>query len=507
MDSNGDGVGDLPGIMTKLDYVASLGVDGIWLCPFFPSPMKDFGYDVADYWDVAPLFGSFDDFKSILAKAHQLDLKVVIDLVWSHTSDEHPWFAESRQSRDNPKADWYVWAEPNVDGLPPNNWLSYFDGVAWEWDARREQYYLHNFLHEQPDLNIRNPEVQDALLEVGRFWLDLGVDGCRFDVANFFMHDAQLRDNPPNLHPQKRSNPYFFQNHIHDITQSDNLGFIERMRQELFDRYPGSMGVAEILCDSQLEVMAAYTQGEERLHTAYSFVFFRSKPTPKLIRHAVETAFGPERESWPSWAFSNHDVIRAVSRLAGEDGDRAAAKLLLVLISALPGNAFIYQGEELGLPHAQVPFDRLVDPEAIAMWPNHHRRDGARTPMPWHSEAPQAGFSTVEPWLPVDERHLPLAVDRAEADKDSPLWLTRRWLAFRKQHPALIWGDFRFVEASEAVLWFERFTEDEKLIGAFNMSVAPVRLPLEAKAILFAEAAELRAQILELGAYGWAICE
>jgi len=358
LDTNNDGVGDLPGITQKLDYIASIGVDGVWISPFFRSPMKDFCYDVADYCDVDPLFGTLDDFKDLLTKAHDLGLKIIVDLVWSHTSLEHPWFQESRQSKDNPKADWYVWANPSDDGSPPNNWLSRFGGVAWEWEVRREQYYLHNFLAEQPDLNLHNPEVQDALLDVGRFWLDLGVDGCRFDVATYFMHDPLLRNNPIHPQPPKRNNPYFWQSHVYDILRPENLQFLQRIRQELFDCYQGTMGIAEILCEPELETMAIYTHSNQRMHTAYSFIFFGSELSPQLIRNAVETAFGETRDSWPSWAFSNHDSVRAVSRLAGENGDTNAAKLLLVLIAALPGNAFIYQGEELGLPQAHVPIDQ-----------------------------------------------------------------------------------------------------------------------------------------------------
>lgn len=505
-DTTGDGVGDLPGITEKLDYVASLGVDGIWISPFFRSPMKDFGYDVADYCDVDPLFGTLDDFKDLLAKAHKLGLKIIVDMVWSHTSIEHPWFQESRQSQNNPKADWYVWANPSPDGSPPNNWLSRFGGVAWEWDGRREQYYMHNFLADQPDLNVHHPEVQEALLEVGRFWLNLGVDGFRFDVATYFMHDRALRNNPVHPNPPKRNHPYFLQSHVYDVLRPDNLQFIERIRQELFDRYEGTMGVAEILCEPELETMAVYTHGNSRMHTAYSFVFFGAELSPKLIRHAVETAFGETRESWASWAFSNHDSVRAVSRLAGEDGDKDAAKLLLILISALPGNGFIYQGEELGLPQAHIPFERLVDPEAKALYPHHQGRDGARSPIPWHSEAPHAGFSTVEPWLPIDERHLPLAVNCAEADSESSLALLRAWLAFRKGHSALIRGDFCFIEATEDLLWFERFNEEERLVCVFNMSSISQQVSLKVQEILFASHATLQGETLELGRYGCAIC-
>ncbi len=508
MDSDGDGVGDLPGILSKLEYVASLGVDGIWICPFYPSPMKDFGYDVADYCDVDPRFGNLEDFRRLLHRAHELGLKVILDQVWSHTSDQHSWFQTSRQNRTNEKADWYVWADPKPDGMPPNNWLSRFGGVAWAWDSHRQQYYLHHFLAAQPDLNVHHPGVQAALLEVGRFWLDLGVDGFRFDVANYFMHNPALPNNPVHPNPPRLEKPYFRQIHQHDITQPQNLEFVERIRQELFNQYPGTMGLAEILSAEELEVMATYTARDRRFHTAYSFVFFGSELSPSLIRHAVETVFEYEPTAWPSWAFSNHDSIRAVSRLAGEDGDPAAAKLLIVLVTTLPGNGFIYQGEELGLPHGQVPFERLVDPADIAMWPHHPRRDGARTPMPWQAKHPHAGFSTVESWLPLDSRHRPLAVDQAEADTQSCLWLTRRWLALRKQHPVLRRGEYRFIQADDTVLWFERWDKTETLICVFNLGTAEQSITLDTPVgeCLIAEAAEVKRDRIDLQSYGFAIC-
>lgn len=509
MDSDGDGIGDLPGILSKLEYVASLNVDGIWICPFYPSPMKDFGYDVADYCGVDPRFGTLDDFRRLLDRAHELELKVIVDQVWAHTSDQHPWFQASRRDRTNDKADWYVWVDPKPDGTPPNNWLSLFGGVAWAWDGRREQYYLHNFVIEQPDLNVHHPDVQAALLEIGRFWLDLGVDGCRFDVANFFMHNPALPDNPVHPNPIRPQNPYYLQRHQHDITQPENLKFIERIRQELFDQYPGTLNLAEILSEDELKVMAEYTSGDRRFHTAYTFVFFAPELTPLLIRHAVEAVFEYDETAWPSWAFSNHDSIRAVSRLAGEDGDPAAAKLLIVLVTTLPGNGFIYQGEELGLPHGQVPFERLVDPEGIAMWPNHRRRDGARTPMPWQTDQPYGGFSALDPWLPFDERHRPLAVDQAEADSQSCLWLTRRWLALRKRHPALRWGEFSFIRADEAILWFERWNETEALSCIFNMGATEQRINLDTpiEKCIIAEAAEIKENGIYLKPYGFTICK
>ncbi|MBF0093478.1 MAG: alpha glucosidase [Alphaproteobacteria bacterium] len=473
-DGNGDGVGDLPGITERLDYVAGLGVDGIWLSPFFVSPMKDFGYDVADYRDVDPVFGTLADFDRLLARAHALGLKVVIDQVYSHTSDAHPWFAESRRDRSNPRAGWYVWADPRPDGTPPNNWLSIFGGPAWEWDSRRRQYYLHNFLKEQPDLDLHHPEVQEAILDVARFWLDRGVDGFRLDVANFYMHDPLLRDNPPRTHPDPVK-PYLLQSPVYNRSRPENLAFIARLRR-VMDAYPGTMTVAELSGERPVETMIAYTVGPDRLHTAYSFVFLKQDFSAAFIRETVESMGA----AWPSWAFSNHDVVRVATRWGGERPSSAFAGMLIALLATLRGTAFLYQGEELGLPEAEVPFENLRDPDGIAFWPGYKGRDGCRTPMPWAAAAPHAGFSASSPWLPVDPAHRALAVDLQEADPASTLSFTRAFLAWRRLHPALARGDIRFWEMPEPVLGFERGDEGERLGCLFNLGreSVSVRLPV-----------------------------
>ena len=315
-DSSGDGIGDLPGILEKLDYVASLGVDAIWLSPFFPSPMRDFGYDVADYCGVDPIFGTLGDFDAIVERAHALKLKVIIDQVYSHTSDQHPWFRESRSNRTNPKADWYVWADAKADGSPPTNWQSVFGGPAWTWDARRGQYYFHNFLAEQPGLNVHNPDVQQALLDVAAFWLDRGVDGFRLDAINFAMHDPELRDNPPASPGSKRSRPFDFQEHRYNQSHPDIAKFLERIR-ELTDRYGGRFTVAEVGGDDPLAEMHAFTADDARLNSAYGFNFlYADKLTPALVASVAED--WPEEAGWPSWAFENHDAPRAISRWADE---------------------------------------------------------------------------------------------------------------------------------------------------------------------------------------------
>jgi len=469
-DSNGDGIGDLPGITERLDYVASLGVDGIWLSPFFTSPMNDFGYDIADYRDVDPIFGTLADFDRLLERAHQLGLKVIVDQVYAHTSDQHAWFRESRSSKDNQKADWYVWADAKPDGSPPNNWQSVFYGPCWTWDARRGQYYLHNFLPSQPNLNCHNRAVQDALLDTARFWLDRGVDGFRLDAINFSMHDPALTDNPP-VEPGigKRTRPFDFQHHFHNQSQPEIPAFLERIRKVL-DHYGGRFTVAEVGGEQADREMKLFTQGPARLNSAYGFNFlYADRLTTELIHSTIELWPGAPGEGWPSWAFSNHDAPRVVSRWQADRDRDAFARQAMLLLVALRGNVFLYQGEELGLPQAHVPFERLQDPEAILNWPETLGRDGARTPMPWRAEAVQAGFSTAEPWLPIDPEHLPLAVDQQEADPDSVLQLTRRLIAFRKRYTALRTGSVRPVDVPAPLLAFERSHGEERLLCMFNL--------------------------------------
>ncbi|MEA3066043.1 MAG: alpha-glucosidase [Sphingomonadales bacterium] len=469
-DSNGDGIGDLPGIAERLDYVASLGVDGIWLSPFFTSPMKDFGYDIADYRGVDPVFGTLADFDRLLERAHGLGLKVLIDQVYSHSSDLHPWFQESRSSRDNPKADWYVWADARPDGSPPTNWQSVFHGPSWRWDARRGQYYLHNFLAAQPDLNLHNRQVQDALIDVARFWLDRGVDGFRIDAINFAMHDPLLRDNPPVTEgPGRRTRPFDFQHHLYNQSHPDIPAFLSRLRTAA-DEYGATFTVAEVGGEQADREMKLYTQGPDRLNSAYGFNFLYARSlTAEVIDAAMRLWPGGPGEGWPSWAFSNHDAPRVVSRwLAGRDPE-AFARQAMLLLMCLRGNVVLYQGEELGLPQADVPFERLRDPEAIANWPETQGRDGARTPMPWQGGAANAGFSEAEPWLPVDPAHAPLAVDAQESDPASTLHLTRRLVALRKAKPALRTGKIRRVEAPSPLLVFERGKGEDALLCAFNL--------------------------------------
>lgn len=467
-DTNGDGIGDLPGITARLDYVARLGVDAIWLSPFFASPMRDFGYDVSDYCAVDPVFGSIADFDALVERAHGLGLKVIIDQVYSHSSDQHRWFQESRSSRDGDKADWYVWADAKADGSPPSNWQSVFGGPAWTWDARRRQYYLHNFLPDQPDLNVHNPAVQDALLGVARFWLDRGVDGFRIDAINFAMHDPDLRDNPPAPPGGKRTRPFDFQLHLHNQSHPDIVKFLERLRT-VTDSYDARFTLAEVGGDHALAEMQAFTAGDRRLNSAYGFDFLYAEDlTPQTVADAMSD--WPEHSGWPTWAFENHDAPRAISRWVDDAHRDAFARTKMLLLCALRGSIIIYQGEELGLPQVDVPFDKLQDPEAITNWPHTLSRDGARTPMPWTADAPNLGFSDATPWLPAGETHRPLAVDRQEQQPGSILAVARQCLELRKANKALRTGRLELVEAGPQLLVFDRLEGDQKLRCTFNLS-------------------------------------
>jgi alpha-glucosidase len=472
-DSNGDGVGDLPGIISKLEYVASLGLEAVWISPFFKSPMADFGYDIADYRAVDPLFGKLEDFDRLLAKAHSLGLKVMIDQVLSHTSVEHAWFVESRSDRENARADWYVWADPKADGGPPNNWLSIFGGIAWEWEPRRAQYYLHNFLSSQPDLNFHNPQVRRAALDNLQFWLDRGADGVRLDAINFCFHDPQLRNNPPKPVEQRTGrgfradNPYAHQYHVYDNTRPENLPFIEELRA-LVDRYPGAVTLGEISAEDSNTAMVEYTR-PGRLHLGYSFELLGAECSPGHIRATVEGALAASPDAWPCWSLSNHDVQRVVTRWGQPDSPSHLATQLTALVCSLRGAVCIYQGEELGLGEADVPFESLRDPYGKAFWPNFKGRDGCRTPMPWTADA-RGGFSSGTPWLPLPPEQLALAVDVQERNPSSTLQAFRRFMRWRRQHPSLRWGDIEFVVATDAVLAFTRRYDGERLLAAFNLS-------------------------------------
>jgi alpha-glucosidase len=498
-DSNADGIGDLPGITARLDHVAALGVDAIWLSPFFKSPMKDFGYDISDYRDVDPMFGTLADLRALVDRAHALGLKVMVDQVYSHTADVHPWFVQSRSSKGNGKADWYVWADAKPDGTPPNNWLSIFGGTAWQWDTRRRQYYLHNFLTSQPDLNFHHPAVQDAVLDCVKFWLDFGVDGYRLDVVNFYFHDKQLRSNPARGEPDgsdpavPATNPYAWQWHHFDKSQPENLAFLQRLRA-LLDQYPDTTMVGEIGDDDGLARVAEYTAtstasgsgsegGQPRLHMAYCFELLGT-PHDAPYLHRVFSRFSQVvGNGWPCWAITNHDFPRVATRWGGAQPAPGLLRLAAAMQLSLRGSACIYQGDELGLPEADIAFEDLQDPYGITMWPEFKGRDGCRTPMPWDSTAPDLGFGSgaARPWLPLAQSHRPLAVDRQQADAGSLLHHYRQLLAWRRTLPSLLHGDMQLLPEHAQVLAYVRSHGNERVLCAFNLSdqAAALALPAE----------------------------
>jgi len=477
-DHDGDGIGDLVGITQRLDYIADLGVDAIWISPFFTSPMKDFGYDVSNYRDVDPIFGNLEDFDRLIEKAHGLGLKVILDQVISHSSDQHPWFQESRQSLINERADWYVWADPRPDGTPPNNWLSIFGGSAWHWDPRRKQYYLHNFLASQPDLNFHNRDVQDALLSEMRFWLERGVDGFRLDTVNFYFHAESLRCNPPVAPENYNSsiapdvNPYNLQDHRYDKSQPENLDFLKRLRS-LLNEYPNTTSVGEVGdAQRQLEVMAQYTSGHDKLHMAYTFDFLGGSFDVSNFRSSITAAHEVAKDGWQCLAFSNHDVTRHISRWCRHGNEDKFARLTAMMLLTMRGSVCIYQGEELGLTEADIAFEDLTDPYGIEFWPNYKGRDGCRTPMVWQAQAHLGGFTTApRSWLPVPADHLLRAVDLQESSvTGSILEFYRAFIRFRKRQPTLIYGEIQLVDAAENILAFVRQAEGQQVLCAFNMS-------------------------------------
>ncbi|MGH1369147.1 MAG: alpha-amylase family glycosyl hydrolase [Maritimibacter sp.] len=475
-DDNGDGIGDLAGITRRLDHIADLGVDAVWISPFFPSPMKDFGYDVSEYCDVDPMFGSLADFDRLIARAHDLNLKVMIDLVLSHSSDQHPWFAQSARDALNDKADWYVWADAKPDGGPPNNWLSIFGGSAWAWAPGRMQYYLHNFLTSQPDLNFHSADVRAALLDVARFWLARGVDGFRLDTINFYAHDARLRDNPA-LDPAQRNatiapavNPYNWQEHLYDKNRPETLSFLRDLRAVM---QPYNAAAVGEVGDAQrgLEIMGEYTAGPDLMHMCYAFELLSGdRPTATFVARLLQKVEQVAPQGWAAWAFSNHDVVRHMSRW---ELSEAAARGLVTLLMCLKGSACIYQGEEFGLSEADVAFDELQDPYGIEFWPAFKGRDGCRTPMVWQPEAPFGGFSPKKPWLPVSPDHIARLKDETAAGADALIHHYRRAIALRHAHPALAKGDLSGLAVNGDVVSFERRLGEDAVFFALNMADVP----------------------------------
>lgn len=486
-DSNSDGIGDLKGINQKLSYIADLGVDAIWISPFFKSPMADFGYDIADYRQVDPLFGSLADFEQLIGHAHDLGLKVMIDQVLSHTSDQHAWFQQSRQNQSNDKADWYVWAD-GVDGQPPNNWLSIFGGSAWEWDEQREQYYLHNFLSSQPDLNYHCPALREAILQEVEFWLDKGVDGFRFDAINFCYHDAELRDNPYKPVEARKArgfskdNPYAAQYHIYDNNRPEMLIFLQQLRA-LLDRFGDIASVGEINTEDSLQTISEYTS-DQRLNLGYSFELLADEQGPTHIKSTVEGLEQKLGSGMGCWSLSNHDVVRVASRWGDKTGNPEFAKLLNVMLCSLRGAICMYQGEELGLTEAELCYEQLQDPFGKRFWPDFKGRDGCRTPFPWNSGAKHAGFSCADTsWLPVSNAHTKQAVNLQSENSGSVLAATKSFLKWRNGREELRYGEIEFKHADEQVLVFERYWQSASMLCAFNFSGEDIRYVSDKKVL------------------------
>ena len=482
-DSDGDGIGDLPGVLARLDYLSSLGVDGIWLSPFYPSPQKDFGYDVTDFCNVDHRFGSMNDFIELSQALHARDLKILIDLVPGHTSDEHAWFQESRTDRTNAKADWYVWASSAPDGGPPNNWLSSFGGSAWQWEPRRSQYYYHPFLPCQPALNLRKPEVLEAMISVFRFWMDHGVDGFRLDAVQCLCCDPFLRSNPPSPTGESNimvgggpNNPFKKQLHLFDRDVPESIPIIEQMRDAVRDYEPERVLIGELADVDSSRVAVKYTLEDRRLHAVYDFDLINAASTLSDWPTILKTRARFMSSGWLMNVFTNHDSVRAVSNLMAfaEDCGKSAdaAKLLLFLQSTLLGGAIIFQGEELGLTQPQLEFEDLQDPWARNLWPDFEGRDGVRTPMPWTDCEATGGFTTGKPWLPVSADHCEMAVSVQERDKSSVLRFFRALMTWRKGEPLMRFGRERiYDDLTSSVIAYDRFDDDRRLTCVANVSL------------------------------------
>ena len=468
-DTTANGVGDLQGIIEKLDYLNdgspdSLAVDAIWISPFYPSPMVDFGYDVSDYCDVDPLFGDLATFDRLVAEAHRRNMKVIIDWVPNHTSDQHPWFVESRRSRENPKREWYIWRDPKPDGSPPNNWGSFFGGPAWTLDTETGQYYLHQFVPEQPDLNWRNPEVRDAMFETLRYWLDRGVDGFRMDVIGLIIKDEQLRDNPPDPDalPDLPKNDLFHRLlQVYKMDQDEVHEVLKEIRQVL-DAYEERVAIGE-LWGPLPRWIKYYGEDGDELHLPFNFRLMRQPWQAKAMRQSVdelETAL--PGFAWPNYVLGNHDIPRLVSRFGGQAQARVAAMMLLTL----RGTPTLYYGDELGMENGVIPPDKIQDPQGINLGPEWSR-DVARTPMQW-DDGSYAAFSTVEPWLPVSADYQSQNVASQSADPTSMLNLYRRLLRYRRSSPALQWGSYQPLDVEEDCFVYLREVDGERRLVALN---------------------------------------
>jgi alpha-glucosidase len=460
-DSNDDGFGDLPGIISRLDYLEALGIDAIWLSPIYPSPDHDFGYDVSDHTAVDPRYGTLDDFDSLIREAHQRGIRVVLDAVLNHTSNQHAWFVESRSIRENPKRDWYIWRDPAPGGRPPNNWQASFGGKAWQWDLATEQYYLHSFLPQQPDVNWRNPELRKAQLDVFRFWLDRGVDGFRLDVFNAYYKDAAFRNNPPRLGLRG----FDRQAHLYDINQPEMLDFLHELRAFL-DCYPERYAVGESYATPVDQVMVYI--GEDCLHAAFTFDFLGSElfspwnPAWLADRIAQQQNCFADADAWPTIVMGNHDRPRVASRVTPSrlgDGDQQAL-IAMTLLLTLRGTPFLYYGDEIGMRDIPLKRTEILDPPGKKYWPVYKGRDGCRSPMHW-SDADYSGFSTSRPWLKVHPNYPLRNVANQENDPHSILNYTRKLIELRRQLAPLRLGALRlYPQKDRHVLVYERYLEN-----------------------------------------------
>lgn len=479
-DSNGDGRGDIRGIIGKLDYLndgtpASLGVDAIWLTPINASPLRDFGYDVSDYYAIDPIFGTMQDFEELLAGCHERGIRVMTDLVLNHTSDEHPWFAESRSSRDNPRRDWYVWRDGRGARKPPNDWLAVVEGSAWEYDGSTDQYYYHAFLPFQPDLNWRNPEVKEEMLGVARYWLDKGVDGFRLDLVNFLYEDPELRSNPKKL----GSRPYLAQKHLHDFSQPESLEAARELRR-LADGYADRALMGEVFSDVPEDCVAFLGDGTNRLHLSFYLDFIRRKWSAAGFRRSVdwlEEHLAPC--AWPCYYLNNHDLPRSFTRLGSGGNAEARARVAAAMLLTLRGTPILYCGEEIGMPQSTVPRRQMDDPIGVKFWPLKVGRDGCRTPMQWSAQ-PHAGFTSGTPWLPVDPSHTTRNVKAEDADPRSLLNWYRDLIRLRHESAPLHSGSYRPLDGVPGgVFAYVREQNGERVAVLLNFKArrATVRLP------------------------------
>jgi alpha-glucosidase len=487
LDTSDDGLGDLPGITKKLDYFVELGVDALWLSPIYPSPDKDFGYDISDYVNIDPRFGTLADFDLLLSEAHLRGIRIVLDMVLNHTSDQHPWFLESRSSRDNPKADWYIWSPsppsappiffenggsgPKGRGGPPNNWQSIFGGSAWTYIPERDQYYYHMFVPGQPDVNWRNPEVRAAMLDVFRFWLQRGVDGFRLDVFNMYFKDEGLRRNPAKMGLRA----FDRQQHVYDCDQPEMIPLLQELRG-LLDTFPERYAVGETFISTK-EKMKLYCGGD-KLHAAFNFEFTKSKYDPaQYARHiqAWEDLYA-QYGLWPNYVLGNHDVPRMATRHVSNEND-ARLKVLMSMLLTLRGTPYLYYGEEIGMRDIHLKREEILDPPGRRFWPIYKGRDGCRSPMQW-DDTVNAGFSSAKPWLPVHPNYRVRNVESQQADPDSMLNFTRSLIKLRREYQALQRGDFTFLTKSNGVLAYLRQMPRQTVLVGLNFKDRPVKVDI-----------------------------